>query len=348
MWVPGGIALLRCNWFTSASRREIARLVHCNQISRDDVPVSAAETLKALQALAQQSGHPEVAWLPIVASGYSHVTNFTQALVENVPERLAGIFTGGVGGMGPMTAAEKKVPWMHFDGELDGKRDKGATHLATGIADRAGGALFAKAIRWEAPHEWGDVNNLFFPWAYRIILARTRELTAVPTAPVAPVPATEAGGWLVDMPGWGAPFPQVAPFAAYAGDRTQAGWVADGFTAHVWRAYTTARSSTPVRITSPAPQCASCLPTVRRSGEAFTVEVAVSRPAATVELWDGDRTLAALPGPPYRLGGLALPPGVHALIAVATFADGQKFASKPSAVVSTRVTPPTAPAADPP
>jgi hypothetical protein len=346
MWVPGGIKRLRCNWFTGGSRREIARLLNCNQISvASGQETKAPDTLAALVALARTSGHPEVAHVPIVASGYSAATGFPSRMVAGAPERMIGIFTGGIGGMGPDTPAERLVPWMHFEGERDGKRDMGATHLMTAIEDRAGTGLFAKAIRWGEGHEWGDVNNLFFAWAFQIIQRRAPAPAALeppPSAPVAPAPIAEKDGWLVDMEGWGTSFPDVAPYGSYSKDKARAGWVADSYTAHVWRAYSAYRSTTPIKIANPAPQCPDCSPFVRKVGTALSVELTVGADATGVELWDGDRKLGDVTGPPFKKDGIMLDPGVHSLIGIAT-AGGMRHASKPSVVIITKVDPPPSP-----
>jgi hypothetical protein len=190
----------------------------------------------------------------------------------------------------------------------------------------------------------GDSRHLIFPFYHQIIAKRTPP-PGMPVTALAPKPLRREDGWLLSPDDWDTPYPTIAPFAEYKGDPTKAGWLPDAYTAYTARAYTAGSGPTtpgrtagpPVVITQPPCAGDSCTPRSAgvKSLVLFEVQVMGEAPAS-VDLWDGDRRLFAVPGPPFRVNVTDWPPGVHAIHALAIYAGGKKAVSAPRTVVVTR------------
>jgi hypothetical protein len=189
-------------------------------------------------------------------------------------------------------------------------------------------------MRWGAPHEEGDSKHMIFSF-YNQIIPKRAPPPGQPITQLSVRTIDVSSGWLVSVDDWNTPFPTIAPYAEWKGDKNRASWVPDAYMAHVLQAYTA--KSTAVAITSPACRNDGCVPRSAGPGTTIPVVVEVSGPApAHVELWDGDKALFKISKPPYVFTVTRLAPAVHALIAHAVYADGKRALSKPSSVIVDR------------
>jgi hypothetical protein len=152
-------------------------------------------------------------------------------------------------------------------------------------------------------------------------------------------------GWLMSPDDWDSPFPTIAPYADYKGDKGKASWLPDAYMAYVARAYGAGSGPSAIGHTMDTPlvtvqpPCAGEACTPRSAGVKSPVlfEVtAMGEQPQTLELWDGDKRLFAVPGPPFRVSITDWTPGVHAIYGLGTYADGHKVVSKPRTVVVNR------------
>lgn len=208
-------------------------------------------------------------------------------------------------------------------------------------------ALYGFTMRWNAQHVQGDSRHLMFAF-YNQIIPKRAPPHGAPITQLAPITLRQEDGWLLSTDDWDRPFPTIAPYASWPGDKTKASWFSDSYMAHVARAYTAGNmgtglsvagrtSTAPVEIVEPACTVEACVPRSAGTRSLVLHEVnvtAVNNELPTsVELWDGDKRLFTVPGPPYRVQITDWPPGVHSIIALATYPSGLKALSRPRTVV---------------
>jgi hypothetical protein len=343
LFLPGGIKPIRCLIGGASYLNELARMHHCGVIRQP--PPNEEVLAQTLAMFAQMTGHPELEHVQLIGSGYSAAYGQITGIAARIPDRFLAIFGGGIHQAYPR-GGMLAVPWLAFGGSRDGPAEDTNRMIFTDhLADAgANSGLYAFTMRWNLKHEVGDSRHLMFPFYHQIIEHRAPK-PGTPITSLTPTKLRREDGWLLSPDDWDTPYPTIAPYADYKGDKTKAGWLPDAFTAHVARAYTAGGGRIPGRtdrspLVLTEPPCAADSCTPRSAGIKSRVLVAAeyrgAEQPAKVELWDGDKRLFDIPGPPYRVEVTDWTPGVHALIALAIMPNGSKAVSLPRAVVVNR------------
>jgi hypothetical protein len=363
VWVPGGVSQLRgiiVNVQFGTHYKELARLMQFALMAFDPAQYhdvadwDVSFQLQAAKDAAERFGHPELADAPFVATGHSIASGSGGLfLLQQAPERL---IAAGPGGMGytytykndhPIDVA-KRVPFLLFRGGRPG--DSGNGIPGDIEANRTIGGSFAYAVQWDAKHDIGLSPNIVIPLWWQALARRYPFGKAPAKGPVPLQAIPEEAGWLGSTDGWTADgasltvpahtVPTIAPFAAFTGDKRKAVWLLDSYVAHVWQAYEatddTIRITTPPRMYKDAGGTGLAL--IEPGGK---LDVAVESgetpsPVKKLQLYDGDLALASADGAKSTFAAIGFAPGVHALIAVATLADGNVLTSRPTVVLAIR------------
>lgn len=292
-----------------------------------------------LQDLAARSRHPEVAHAPLIAASMSAGVGMCVALAEQLPDRFlaCGLVCLEVG---PETNRTSAVPMMSVFGERDGRQM--AQHQELLPRRRTDlDSSWAIAVQWGRKHEWGQANNLLWPFFDEVIRHRL-SATAPADGPAKLRPVDSAAVWYGDPATWTEPTATIAPAGAYAAAGNAACWFPGPLTAHAWQAFVVPRPL--VRIVSPSPQGDKQPLSTFDAGDRIPVSLAADAavPDGRVELHDGDRLLAAGSLRDHRatLDIGPLPPGIHTLIARMAVPGGPVALSRPVVVLATGASPP--------
>ena len=180
--------------------------------------------LTALSDFATQSGHTELATIPIFFVGHSMGGCTAYGFTRVHGARVAGFLTmkGACHNTGPAAAAAG-VPGHFLIGRMDApyRRDN---ITAVFQAGRAGGAPWAISTDPYDHRPLGDFD-LMFDWIDAVLTAR---LPATPGAPLRAI--TETNGWL-GTPSNGA----IATYGCYSANRASASWLPTQETALDWQ-----------------------------------------------------------------------------------------------------------------
>ncbi len=188
------------------------------------------DVFTALEKIAEQSGHPELAQAPLLLIGYSWGGCLAYDLSSRHYDRVVGfIAEKGNCVSGGDVGAAKLVPAYLFLGESD--TPVPANHGLTRVfeTNRAAGALWAVAVDPGAGHTPVDVN-LVGNWMSAVLEARL-PAAPPPGSPVALNALGENSGWLGNRQTF-----EIAPFDQYGGDPLQASWLPMMQTAQDWHA----------------------------------------------------------------------------------------------------------------
>jgi pimeloyl-ACP methyl ester carboxylesterase len=189
-----------------------------------DQPASYDTLLLALSALGTQSGHPELAKIPIFFVGHSMGGCTAYGFSRVHGARVAGFMTmkGGCHNGAPAAAAAA-VPGYFLIGGYDSQfRKENITAVFEG--GRAAGAPWAISID-AGGHNPIDDFNLMFDWMDAVLAAR---LPATAGAPLRAM--TETAGWLGNR-STGA----ISTYACYSSTRSSASWLPSQKTAVHWQ-----------------------------------------------------------------------------------------------------------------
>ena len=289
------------------------------------------ETLLAgLRRLAEASGRAEVANVPLCPVGMSIGAGLTTRIVEAMPDRV--LAAGPVClEVGPRDAPSGSVPMITLFGERDGRQME---LLAGKLPEaRARGARWATAVQWRLRHDFARANNLLMPLFARAIAHRYPRGATPQAGPVKLTDRPLADGWLGDPNTWAGDLATIAPAKDYKGDPARACWLPDAYVAAVWQAFVVREPK--LSIAAPDGLGDGKPFSTHPAGRAIGVRVTLAEGLAPkrLELYDGDRRLAAFGEGKLELTLDGLAPGVHALIAVATDPAGRKLVSRPNTLV---------------
>jgi autotransporter-associated beta strand protein len=190
---------------------------------------------------ATASGHPEVANLPFVFTGWSGGGQIAYGINTKIPERvIAFIVNKGANYVPePPSAAALKTPSIFVGGEFD--VGVGRTGILDRFeANRPRGALWALALEQNTGHSEGNVDGMFFTLFDHAIRARYPAGATPLNGPVTLLDLPETSGWLATKPTVANGLPgKVYPYADYTGDKTTACWLMDEGVANLYRGFAT-------------------------------------------------------------------------------------------------------------
>ncbi len=282
---------------------------------RVDKAEFSSTLLAGLKDLATQSKHPEIAHAPLIAASMSAGVGMCVSLAEQLPDRFIACGLACLE-VGPETSRTAEVPMMSIFGERDGRQM--AQHQELLPKRRAElDSSWAIAVQWNRKHEWGQANNLFWPFFDEVIRQRLPTDDSPADGPVKLRPVSPDSVWYGNPATWTAPATTIAPAKDYADTKNTACWLPGSQTAHAWQAFVIRKPL--LRIVSPSPQ--GDKRPLSTYGAMDTIAVSITAdatlPDGKIELYDGGNLLATGETKDHELtieiGPLPL--GVHTLIA---------------------------------
>ncbi|PTY07654.1 hypothetical protein DB347_05325 [Opitutaceae bacterium EW11] len=307
-------------------------------------PREYALFVASLRALAQQSGHPEIEngiWAPL---GHSNGGQMSYALANLASARVVAFATskGGYYNDRRPPAAALATPGLLVAGEVDTfARVSAIRDLFVG--NRPSGALWAWVEEEGRGHEEGDSAELIRPFMDEMLHTRYPSggdtTSGVPS--LRPVASTE--GWLVEPTSYRRGWAEISDYAAYSGDRRQAGWLPSKRLAYVFRAFASyGKATAEVALSAPESRVA---PSGSRLGYRIG---ALAGNWTSVDFYDGSTLLGSHrrtePGE-LSIATTATGPRYVVFHAVVNYADGSHRTTMPRRVFVTA--PPAAPVAAP-
>lgn len=283
--------------------------------------------LAALRQFAKQTGHPELANVPLCPLGMSAGGGMAVNFTALAPERVLAVGPVCLE-VGPRNEASFGIPILTIFGERDGKQ---LEKLAESLPEaRKQGAQFATAVQWRRRHEFGQANNLLFVLFDHVQPLRYPDSLDPAKGPIKLNPCKLEAGWLGDPATWDQPEPTIAAYDRYKGDKSKACWFPDSYVAHTWQAFVIKEPQ--VKLKSP-PGLGDGQPFgVLEAGKPIEVKATVAKDLLVkkLELFDGDKSIGTIS---EGSAEVKLAKGIHALIVVATLKDGSRRLSRPSTVV---------------
>jgi len=181
----------------------------------------------ALGTFAQRSGHPELADVPVLMFGLSAGSREAGGLVTRHPGRTIGLLLRVPVEAPTLMATEAlAVPVFVMQAELDAAAINAAIQ-AIFAGNRSRGGRWALAVQPGIEH--GSPSSLANQAALGWISEALKRIPAAAGDPL--VVFDESAGWLGDPATL-----EIAPWAAYPGDRAAASWHLSGNAAEVWQA----------------------------------------------------------------------------------------------------------------
>lgn len=343
VWIPDGVKAVRgaiCNPFAKMDRvsphwQAACRTWQFAYVAADFDAVKKDEfglLAKALEQLAAETDHPELASAPLCFLGMSRGGGMCMYFAELMPDRTIASVPVCLE-VGPTSEATRKIPVLTVFGEKDGSQLQRLLEKLP--QQRAEQAQWAIAIQWGRKHEFAQANNLSFVFFDDVIRQRIARRGEADAKNLKPDPLEE--GWLAGPVTWARnqqdrSAPDAAPYAEFAGDKSQAAWLPTGRCASVWQAFVGYNKQ--VRIVEPAGLGDGQAFTTHSKDERIVVkaEVAGNHPTA-VELWDADVRLDVDSAAPWEFQ-TQLPPGIHSLIIKAIDGDDARWSCPHTIVVS--------------
>lgn len=293
--------------------------------------------LAGLKDLAAQSKHPEVAHAPLIAASMSAGAGMCIGLAEQLPERFiaCGLVCLEVS---PETKRTSAVPMLSIFGERDGKQME--LHEAKlPLRRKELESSWAITVQWNRKHEWGQSNNLLWPFFDEVIRQRLPAEATPLAGPVELRPCDPNLTWYGDPTTWKSAAATIALAQDYKDDKSIACWFPGSQTAHAWQAFVVQKPL--LRIVTPEPQGDKKPLRVFGSADKITVQLAADAklPDGKLELYDGSTLLVAgeLKNHQATLDVGPLPVGIHTLIARAKGPEGTTELSRPTTVLVTPV-----------
>jgi hypothetical protein len=344
VWIPSGVKVVRgaiCNPFSKGDKVSGHWQAACRlwqfaylQVDFDAVKQQEFELLfTGLTELAAKTSHPELEHVPLCFIGMSRGGGMSMQLAELHPERTIACAPVCLE-VGPTSEATRKIPVVTVFGEKDGQQMRLLSEKLP--IQRAESARWSIAVQWGRRHEFALANNLSFVLFDDAIAARLpAEIKA--GEPVALRDIAVQDGWLGEVASWDkdGKRPAIAAYENYNGERAGACWFPSQRSAATWQAFVSA--SNEVKLVRPAGLGDGQEFVAHRAGEPISVALSIAGilKAPRVELWNGAERLAERISAPWEFE-VRLPPGIHALYAVAHL-DGQaERCSRPHTIVVAR------------
>jgi hypothetical protein len=345
LWIPENLKTVRGIYHTpfnldtveKEQSRIVARHWGFALVGGNLMRVDKAEMGPAFVAgvvdLAARSGHAELTNAPCLFSSMSAGTGMCLALAEHLPERTLACALVALE-VGPETPAVRDVPMLTIFGSKDGQQLPRLEALLP-VRRAAFDASWAIAVQWGRGHEWGQANNLLWPFFEEIIRQRYPADASPARGPVALRRCDASRVWLGDAATWKSRAATIAPAASYTANKSAACWFPSEDIARIWQSFVVEKPL--VRIAEPASAGDKKPLAIFAAGKEFTVRVEVSAPFAAQKILLFDRATRITEAPvadgkaELRMPSLAA--GFHTLIAHAVAADGGVELSRPATIL---------------
>ncbi|MBD3316138.1 MAG: hypothetical protein GF344_10145 [Chitinivibrionales bacterium] len=314
-----------------------------------DESISADELSNFIDAMAQQTGHPEISNCPIVVDGQINKTEMEAAF----PGRIICM-----GNWFPCGGCANTTVYFQGPEEGDDKKEEGDFSYSG-----SGNKFNVYAPKWGWPHGYYSHGDFYFPFVTQMVKLRVPAdwdpLSGPPTLLAPPSDYRgDPGTWYGEWPEY-YPSDQLPDDLAYSAGV----WLPNKYIANLWRAFSSRHPTLTQKKAgegyngshfnnwdlSAGPKLSISNPTrpyniAKQGGTKFPVYAKNSKIQVelgcgydgfdTLFLYDGDRLLGKVPHNDlgiYRVRECLLSEtGIRALIAVATWADGKKVTSRPA------------------
>lgn len=308
----------------------------------DDGPSGELSEFEAgVRQFARSGGHPELADVPWMALGLSNGGIMAYELNAQRPAKVV-TFMANKGGyythLWPVAAALAN-PGILISGQFDDRLHRSAI-WGLFKSNRVHGALWATVEEEGVGHANGNVLELYYPYLEAVARARLPAGGGPVKGPVRLLDLRETEGWLTDPDTYQAGFAEIAPYAAYAKDRSAAGWLPNRRLAYIFRAFASYHKATATASVS-----TGAGPVAWGTTITYTIGQPVA-PWTSVAFYEGDVLLKRVTpagGGPLSVDYVPAMPGYSVLHALVTFADGARRTTMPRRVFVRRG-PPQAPA----
>ncbi len=289
--------------------------------------------LAGLKDLAAQSKHPEVAHAPFITASMSAGVGMCVSLAEQLPERFiaCGLVCLEVA---PETNRTSGVPMLSIFGERDGRQMEQHEALLP-LRRKELDSSWAITVQWNRKHEWGQSNNLLWPFFDEVIRQRLPADASPLAGPVELRPCDPNLTWYGDPSTWKTGAATIAAAADFKGDKSIACWFPGPQTAHAWQAFVVPKPL--LKITTPESQGDKKPLAVYGPAEKFSVQVTADAKLSEgkLELHDGSTRIAEgeLKNHQATIEVGPLPLGIHTLIARASGPEGALELARPVVVL---------------
>jgi len=206
----------------------------------------------AVEHLAKESGHPELAKAPLAFWGTSAGSNVSSRYCKHYPERVAAFASskGTWGPSGEITRSNTEIPMLFAIGQND-KAEWVTTSMANIEKGLKGQTPWAFALSPNEGHGVEGSLDVCIPFLEAAVKQRLGEKgtggsnsifkSQLPSVGAQPTPGSSTGklqkitlsaGWLGDPKTF-----EVAPYATFKGTKSKAVWLPDEATATAWQTY---------------------------------------------------------------------------------------------------------------
>jgi hypothetical protein len=297
--------------------------------------------LKYLEVAAKETNHPELAVAPMVGWVGQNGSHIGNDLWTRAPDRIIAWADSFPNTLAKYPGFTKAVPFAYAwefskKDEADRLAEREAKRTTVDGKPTPPADLRARANTYGFPHGIYSKFSYFAAYLDRCIAARLPPELPPAGQPVTLKPLKWSDGWAGDFNAVGEWNP-IAPVAEAKG-MVDPQWFPDAYAAHMWRAYHTAKPD--LKLTAPiveyrkkdgkwgGPECGLGYGGIVATGTSLAFAAEGKGEYAKVEFRSGDRILGTTGNAPWKLDGVKLDRGLHALYAVGIRADGTMSSSR--------------------
>lgn len=302
-------------------------------------PVGSTELLlKYLEVAAIKTKHPELAVAPIAGWLMQNGPTFADDLQKRAPDRLIAWTDGFPNRVAAKPELTKAVPFAYaWEFSPKDEKDRLAEREAKlpMLKDQFTPPVDfkARANTYGFPHGVYSKFSYFAAYLDRCIAVRLPAEMPAAGQPVKLKPWKLEDGWAGDFNAVGE-WNAIAPVKEAKG-MVDPQWFPDAYAAHMWRAYHSAKPD--LKLTAPIVEykktgdrsdCGFGYGKPVEAGTALVFTAEGNGEYAKVEFRSGDKLLGAAQKAPWKLEGVKLDRGLHALHAVGVKANGTMSSSR--------------------
>jgi hypothetical protein len=292
--------------------------------------------LEYLNVAARETAHPELAVAPLVGWVGQNGPALANDLFKRAPDRLLAWTDGFPNRVAQVPELTAAIPFAYaWEFTPNDKLERESQVKSADVAGKPTPPrdLRARANTYGFPHGIYSKYNYFCVFLDRCIKARLPADPPPAGTPVRLRPWNKEEGWAGDFAPVGNWSP-VAPSAQATG-MVDPQWFPDEYAAWAWRAYHTAEPT--LKITAPVTEyrkggdrkdCGFGFGPPLAAGEPHTFTAEGTGTFKQVEFRDGNILLGVAESPPWKLEGVKLDRGLHAVSAVGIAADGSRSSSR--------------------
>ncbi len=300
--------------------------------------------LNYLNAAAKETKHPELAVAPLVGWLGQNGSHLGNDLFKRAPERVVAWTDSFPNTLAKYPDFTAKVPFAYaweFTPQEAKDRQADRDKKLPPVKDQLTPALDLSC----RANTYGFAHGIYSKWTFfmlfldRLIGLRLPETPPPAGQPTKLRPVEREKGWVGDYNPVGEWNP-IAPFAEARGMVTPV-WLPDAYCAWGWRAYHSAKPD--IKLTAPVVEyrskgpnrkdCGLGFDNIMKPGTPLTFAAETTGTYAKIEFRSGDKVLGTSEKAPFRIEGIRLERGLHALFAVSVTPAGERKASRAAFLV---------------